>query len=181
MPSFIEVLLYLGEWIRNSPVPELSLWIGDQPLSLWMGANFLAIPILQSLHILAIAAAFVSALMINLRILGIGGEGQSLGRTVTRYLPWTWAALGMLTITGLGLVIAEPVREMMNPMFWIKLALVVGLIVLGIVFQIAARRNEGSWATADGGALPMRAGAAAIIVLWCGIIFAGRWIAYAPV
>lgn len=177
----IDDLLYsMTEWLRTTPLPGLSLWIADQPLSRTMGTHFLTIPLLQTTHIIAIATAFTAVQMTNLRILGWAGAGQTLAQTNRRYRPWIWGALLVLITTGLGLIVAEPVRELINPIFWIKMVLVVGLILLSLAFGALVHRQisqTDAGATGHGAA---RVGAVALLLLWCLVIIAGRWIAYAP-
>jgi hypothetical protein len=79
------------------------------------------------------------------------------------------------------MITGEPVRELINPVFWIKMALIVAMILLSIGFQASVRRNAARWEMAGGGQLSVRVGAVCIILLWCAIMVAGRWIAYAPV
>ena len=175
-----ELLFLFSEWLRGTQIVEFSLWVGELPMSIWIGSHFFAIPVLQTLHSLAIAAAFGAVLMINFRILGLSGEGQPLEQAASRYVPWIWASLAVLLFSGLGLVIGEPVRELINPVFWIKMGLVVGLILVSLWFQASVRRHI-SWESAPAASLSVRTGAVGIIAMWCVIIFAGRWIAYAPV
>ncbi|MDB5663054.1 MAG: hypothetical protein JWM38_65 [Sphingomonas bacterium] len=181
MPALGDLLYALTEWLRTTPLIELSLWISNLPVSLIIQRNFWAIPTIQTLHILAIAAAFGSVLMINLRILGIAGRGRTMTETARRYLPWIWWSLLVLVVTGFGMIIGEPVRELINPVFWIKMVLVIAMILASIGFQATVRRNMAQWEVTHDGRVAVRVGAVAIILLWCAIMVAGRWIAYAPV
>lgn len=175
-----DLLFSFSEWLRGTPIVEFSLWVGELPMSIWIGSHFFAIPAFQTLHILAIAAAFGSVLMINFRVLGLSGAGQTIKDTTGRYEPWIWASLAVLLVSGLALVIGEPVRELINPIFWIKMGLVVGLILLSLWFQATVSRSD-SLSGVQAASLSVRAGAIGIIAIWCVVIFAGRWIAYAPV
>ena len=182
LPMSISDTLYaFTEYLRTTPLNDFSIWISSRPLSMSMGSHFWVIPIIQTLHILAISAAFGSVFMINLRILGLAGRTRSMAQTVRRYQPWIWWALLVLILTGIGMITAEPVRELVNPIFWIKMVLVVAAILLSFGFHLWARRNMPSWETTHDGRLTIRVGAVAIILLWCAIMVAGRWIAYAPV
>lgn len=176
-----DLLYALTEWLRTTQLVELALWISNQPLSLTIGTNFWVIPILQTIHILAIATAFGSALMINLRILGLTGTSRTLSQTVHRFLPWIWWALLTLVLTGIGMIIGEPVRELINPVFWIKMALILLTILVTLGFQAIARRNMARWDVSLDGRIALRTGAVGVILLWCTVMVAGRWIAYAPV
>jgi magnesium-transporting ATPase (P-type) len=180
MPSITDLLYAFTEWLRTTSLVEFSLWISNLPISLWIGTNFFVIPIMQCLHILAIAASFSSVLMINLRILGLTGTNRTMNQVVRRYLPWIWWSLAVLILTGIGMIVGEPIRELINPIFWIKMVLVIAVILLSIWFQAKANRHSPSW-NVKGGAIGMRAGAVGIILLWCAVMAGGRWIAYAPV
>jgi uncharacterized membrane protein len=178
---WIDDLLYaFTEWLRTTPLVNLALWIADQPLSQSMGSKFLTIPLLQTIHILSIATAFSAVLMVNLRVLGLVGAGQTMLQTTRRYAPWIWGALAALVATGIGLVIAEPVRELINPIFWIKMGLIVAVVLLSIGFQTTLRRSFANRDQLSVGTTAARVGAIGLILLWCAVIFAGRWIAYAP-
>lgn len=181
MPSLGDTLYEFTEWLRSTQLVELSLWISEQPLSMMIGGNFWAIPIIQTLHILAIAAAFGSILMLNLRVLGLAGGSLTMAQTARRYQPWVWWGFLILVVTGIAMIIGEPVRELINPVFWIKMVLVIVTVLLSLWFQAITRRNMGEREMTDEPSGAIRAGAVGIIMLWCAVMVAGRWIAYAPV
>jgi len=177
-----DLLYEFTEYLRTTSLPEQALALQASAPSTYLATHFWAIPIMQVIHIIAIAAAFGSVLMINLRILGWTGKGRTMTWTVRRYLPWTWWALLFLTITGIGMIIAEPPRELVNPVLWIKLGLVVALILVSIAFQQSViRPNLAQWEVTHDGRVAVRFAAVGITLLWCAIMVAGRWIAYAPV
>jgi len=179
--SFTDMLYEFTEWLRTTSLVEASLDISNSAPSLWIGTHFWAIPAFQVAHILAIAAAFGSVLMMNLRILNLAGMSRTMTETSRRYLPWVWWALLVLIVSGLFMVVGEPVRELINPIFWIKMALVIGVILASLWFQLSVRRNVARWEATHGGRVGVRAAAVGILVLWMVVMFCGRWIAYAPV
>jgi hypothetical protein len=179
--SINDMLFEFTEWLRETPVTELSLWISETKASLWIGTHFWAIPILQVLHILAIATSFGAVLMINFRILGLNGASRTMTQTVRRYLPWIWWSLLVLVVTGVLMTIGDPPRVLVNPIFWIKMGLLIVMILASIAFQSSVARNTAQWEMTHDGRVRVRIGAVLIILLWCAIMVAGRWIAYAPV
>jgi hypothetical protein len=176
-----DFLFEFTEWLRGTPLIEFALWLSNTSASLFLAQNFFAIPIMQTLHILSIAAAFGSVLMINLRILGLTGVSRTMRETMGRYLPWIWWALAMLILSGIGMIVGEPVRELINPIFWIKMVLVIGVILASLWFQSAVHKRLPQWDMNPVDSTAVRVGAVGIILLWCAVMFAGRWIAYAPV
>jgi hypothetical protein len=174
---FSDLLFQFTEWLRTTPVNDFSLWISNTALCLWIGEHFWTIPIIQTIHILSICAGFGSVLMINFRILGLGGSTRSMSQTVQRYLPWIWWSLLLLILSGIGMIIGEPVRELVNPIFWIKMGLVILVILSSLWFQTSVGKNVSRW----DGTGSARFGAVLVTILWCAVMFGGRWIAYAPV
>ena len=172
-----DLLYNFTEWLRTTQLVELALWISDTGASMWIVTHFWAIPIIQVIHILAIAASFASVLMINARMLGIAGSA-TMAETANRYIRVLWWALVVLILSGIGMIIGEPVRELINPIFWIKMGLVAfGILVViwfhkGVLKHVAAGRDI---VATD------KATAVFLIILWCVIMLCGRWIAYAPV
>src|SRR5687768_4163247 len=94
--SLMGDLLYsFTEWLRTTQLVELALWISETPASVWIVERFWAIPIIQVIHILAIAASFASILMINARMFSIAGS-SSMADTANRYIRVLWWALVVL-------------------------------------------------------------------------------------
>jgi uncharacterized membrane protein len=174
-------LFDLTERLRDTPLVEFSLWVSDWPLALWLQSHFYAIPAFQTVHILAIAALFGSTVMLNMRVLGLNGKDLSLADSLARYRPWTWYALLVLVVSGIILLISEPVRNMINPIFWIKMGLLAIAVLFSLWFQRALRARTGDWDISPGGHASLRLGAVALTLLWCAVMAGGRWIAYAPV
>jgi hypothetical protein len=173
-----DLLFSFTEWLRTTFLVDFVFWLSETPVSLWLQTNFCAIPTIQVFHILAIAAAFGAILMINLRIFGMAGVDRTMAETERRYTRWIWWALLVLAVSGSGLIIAEPIRELINPIFWIKMGLVIVAVLTSLWFHRKVMRRLAGGGAITGG---IKAGAVFIIVLWCVIMLCGRWIAYAPV
>jgi uncharacterized membrane protein len=173
-----DLLFEFTEWLRSTQLTELSLEIGETPFSLWLQTNFWAIPIIQVIHILSIAAGFGAVLMVTLRLFERAGTDRTIAETERRYVRWIWGALVFLVLSGLLLIIAEPIRELINPIFWIKVGLIVTVIVVSLAFHGRVMRRLATGGTVTGG---IKFASVLIIILWCATMLAGRWIAYAPV
>jgi hypothetical protein len=176
--TMMDLLYQFTEWLRTTPLVELSLWISNTWLCNWIGTHFWAIPILQVFHILSICAAFGAVVMVNLRIFNLAGTDRTFAETERRYVRWIWWALLVLLISGFGMIIGEPIRELINPIFWIKMGLVITAILVSLGFHGRVMRRLANGGTVSAG---NQATAIFIIILWCVIMLCGRWIAYAPV
>ncbi len=137
--------------------------------------NKWVVPLVQTIHILAIAAVLSSILMINLRLLKVAGLDQSLARVSDRYRPVVWWTLPLLLASGLILIIGEPARSLANYFFQLKMFLLVCVIIVTVLLQRPLKHDPLYWdsRTALAGTLAVLS-----MALWSGIVFAGRWIAY---
>ena len=172
-----DLLYSFTEWLRSTQLVELALWISDTSASMWSVTHFWAIPIIQVVHMVAIAASFASILMINARMFNIAGS-STMSDTANRYIRVLWWALVVLVLSGIAMIIGEPVRELINPFFWIKMGLVVfGILVSiwfhkGVLKHVAAGRDIVATDKATG---------VFLVILWMMIMYCGRFIAYAQV
>ena len=117
-----------------------------------------------------------SSLMIALRVLGRMRVDESFVVVWGRFAPWMWGGLVVMAVTGVLLVIGEPVREFTSLSFWIKMTLLAISVAGTALFGRTLRPVS---ATATAGFSPgARTAAVGILVLWLAIIFLGRAIAY---
>ena len=156
----------------------ICVWIDQTPLSQAIQATSWVVPTVQTVHILAIAVVASSALMIDLRLLGVFWADRPMKDVFSRFLPLVWWPLLILVATGVIMIIGEPARSLKNPAFQLKmLLLVTALIVTGLLqfFQ----RQDGAFGDLRSTPRPLRVTMAVVsMLLWSAIIFAGRWIAY---
>jgi hypothetical protein len=66
--------------------------IQDSAPGEWMRSSVKAMPIVESLHVLAAATVFGTILIVDLRLLGFPGLRRSLVRTADELLHLTWSA-----------------------------------------------------------------------------------------
>jgi hypothetical protein len=133
------------------------------------------IPISQSLHIISVCVLFTSAILINMRILGVTRQGRTTAQLAATLVPWMWGSLCVLLATGTIQTIAEPVRQFVTPMFWAKLIMVAVVTAMTAVFAAKVRSHAN-----DAAPPPFAARRFAIVstVLWVAIIICGRFIGY---
>lgn len=157
---------------------ELSKWLAATPLSHTIQTTSWIIPTIQIIHILGVAVLFSSAVLVDLRIWRLLERDIPLTRVARRFLPPIWPALLILLITGSLLIIGEPRRSLLNSTFYLKMALLAVAIMLTAGLQRLISLSPDSWDKDRRRRLAARFAATASIAVWCGILFAGRWIAY---
>lgn len=135
------------------------------------------VPASQSVHILGVSLLFTSAMMINLRLLGIGARGRSVSSLVETLAPWMWRALLVCFVTGTIQTIAEPVRQFITPIYWWKLLLIVTMALLTVWLFRTVRHNSALWDSVE---RPPVARVFAVVssLAWITVIVFGRFIAY---
>lgn len=147
-------------------------WLTSTSLSQAIQTTAWAIPAIQVVHIVCLATLFALALNLALRIAGRGLSVEPLASLAGRFVPAMWICLGVLLVSGALLIIAEPFRTITNPAFYVKMSLLVVAIALTLWLASVARRLPEKPS-------PLHVAAATLSMLvWAGIIVAGRYIAY---
>jgi hypothetical protein len=163
----------INHWLN-----QFCVWLDQTPVSQTIQTQAWIVPTVQTIHILAIAVIATSALMIDLRVLGVVGRDQSHARVAERFLPFVWWPLLILLLTGLVMIIGEPARSLKNWVFQLKVALILGAMVITYILQAWLSKSATSRAPAPRAGRAPFAIAIVSILIWVGIICAGRWIAY---
>lgn len=157
----------LTSWIANSAANDLALAL----LSNVPGSP----PILQTIHLLSIVAIMASALMIDLRVLGLAVPSQDIHEMAGRLRFWALGGVIGVFSSGIWFVLARPNRYFNNPVFQIKFALLLPALLCSYwIFRMAVR-NPNFFGTHLWRA---RLLAMASLLLWVAVVLAGRWIAY---
>src|SRR4051794_4425633 len=91
-------------------------WLQGHPMSLSVRRTLWLIPLMQTIHLLAIGMILSSIIMIDLRIWGMG-RSHTLVQSAHRFGPWIWAAMVVLTLTGIVLILGQPRRTLLDPTF----------------------------------------------------------------
>jgi Ca2+/Na+ antiporter len=160
-------------------VKQFAEWLSTTSPSLFLqNHNAWAIPTIQSVHIIGIAVVLGSAFMIYLRILGWAGMDQTLRQTTSRFAPWVTNGLYLMLVTGVLMVIGEPVRELVTFSFWLKMFLVAVVTTLAVAFQRSLRKNERRWEETLVKRRSVQGLAILTFLIWVGIIILGRLIVY---
>lgn len=162
----------------DAALSEFSKWLAATPLSHIIQTTKWVIPALQTIHILSVAVVFSSAVLVDLRLWRLLNRDMPLPEVARRFLPTIWPVLLVLLITGSLLIIGEPKRSLLNSAFYLKMALLAAAIVLTAWLQWSLSSSPNFWDKDRGRRMAGRLAATLSILVWCGILFAGRWIAY---
>ena len=156
------------------PFGEFWTWLQGLPLSEYIGFTWW-FPLLESIHVLAIGLLVGSILMVDLRLLGVAATSYAASRVTRELIPWTWGALSVAAVTGTGMFMTRAGTYVENPAFQTKLVL---LLLAGgnmALFQFRTFRDIEGWDTAAVTPVAARVAGATSLLLWAGVVLAGRW------
>jgi hypothetical protein len=137
------------------------------PFAVWLRSSPYAYPVVETLHILALAVVFGTILMVDIGILRARAQ---LRDWLVSLLPWTLLAFCVAAMTGLLMFLARASDLISNRMFVLK------IVLLCIAGANAAALHARGPVDAHSGVT--RAQAVLSIVIWVAIVICGRWIAY---
>ena len=153
-------------------------WLANTPISMVIQSVSWIIPVVQSIHIMAVTIVVGSVLAVDMKLLGVVGRGSPISGATRRFLPWIWVALVVLLLTGSILTMAEPRRELINIVFRLKMALILVVCAVTGAFQVTVSRNASAWGDRPSNQWQARLLAVGTLAVWIAIVFCGRWIAY---
>ncbi len=158
--------LALCKWLETTPVGA------SVRQSLWL------FPALETLHLLGMAALLATIGAFDLRLAGILLPREAISRLGRRLLPWAWLAFAVQVVTGSLLFSSEASHMLVNPAFRLKMLLIVLAGAHALAFHWATRKRISAW---DGQASPpllARLAGVLSLLLWIGVVTAGRWIGF---
>jgi len=153
-------------------------WMNQLPFSLWLREEDWPFPIIETIHLLGLGLSVGTIMWVDLRLLGLVTKKQKVSDIVDQLEPVAIIGFIVMFLSGLLLFLAEPLKCYNTVAFQLK---VVMLLLTGVnVWYFHAKLYPGVAAWDDGAGVPIPAKMVGLVsmVLWFGIIVAGRWTAY---
>ena len=154
---------------------EFLEWLQGTPLALAIAEEWF--PLVESLHVIAIAIVAGTIFIVDTRLIGITSTKLSFSYVSDRMLPWTWVAFACSAVTGTLMFIGNATEYYNNIPFRVKMVLLVLAGLNMLFFQFVTFRSVGSWDLARPPAAARLAGLISV-GLWCSVIGFGRWIGF---
>lgn len=134
-------------------------------------------PILETIHLIGLGLLFGSIFAYDLRVLGVS-QRLAIPTLGAHLLPWVWTGFLLNAVSGSLLFSSDAAEFAANPALQAKLTLIALAGINAAAFHM--RVGSGSAKSLDDGAQlrPARVSAMLSIVLWTGVIVAGRMMAY---
>lgn len=160
--------------------PLLS-YLQYSPLAEWINTNGATYPLIESLHVLAVALVFGTILIVDLRMLGLASTNRPFTRVAKDLLHMTWVGFVLAVITGSMLFLPNATSIAANTSFQIKMILLVLAGINMFIFEFISARNVRIWDTVLPPPNTARLAGLLSILLWASIVIFGRMIGFTPV
>jgi hypothetical protein len=163
----MDALLAFCKWLERTPLGT------EVRESLWL------FPTIETIHLLGMALLVGTVAALDLRLWGFAMRREPVSRLAARLLPWTWLGFAVMVVTGSLLFSANPLKTYIhNPSFQLKMLLIFLAGVNALVFHLTVYRRVSRWDYAAVTPAAARTAAALSLLLWVGVIAAGRWIGF---
>jgi hypothetical protein len=153
-------------------------WLGNTDWSVRMLESFWVWPLLESTHTLSIAFFVGTAIMMDLRLMGLRFGKVRASDFTGRMLNLTRIGFAVTAVTGVVIFYSNPLRYWHNIFFRFKLIL---LVVAGLNiwwFHSRIHKKVAEWDFAPSPPRAAKMAGAVSLLSWALIVISGRLIAY---
>ncbi len=153
-------------------------WLEKTPGSIALHESLWMYPIVESVHVLTLCLFLGTVVMLDLRLIGVTMRGVPVSEMIAQLSPWTVAGFFVMVVSGALLFYAIPVRTYQNVFFRVKVLM---LILAGLnawFFHSTTYRTMAEWDLNPVPPKRARLSGFLSLILWAGIVAAGRMIAY---
>lgn len=140
--------------------------------------SLFAYPVVQGVHVLALAFAVGMLGIADLRLVGVLLPQYSEQAIVSSLRPWFIGGFCVLFVTGLLLFLPKATQLYASPLFLVKLVLILLAGLNAFWFELNYRRSHEGNATVAWYFMSPRIAGLMSLVLWITIIILGRLLAY---
>jgi len=153
-------------------------WLANTPGSIALHESRYMFLIVLTVHVLTLTVFVGTAVMIDLRFLGVTMSRVPVSEVVARLLPWTAAGFLVMVTSGALLFYAAPLLRYENLFFRFKMGAIVLALVNAWVFHRTVYRRVAEWDRDPVPPRQVRIAGGLSLFLWAVIITAGRMMAY---
>jgi Family of unknown function (DUF6644) len=153
-------------------------WLANTPSSIALHESLYAYLIVLTVHVVSLCLFIGTAVMLDLRLLGVTMPRVPVSEAAAGLLPWTLAGFVVTVCSGALLFYANPVARYQNLFFRTKMFTLVLAGVNAWVFHNTVYRTVADWDLDPVPPRRARTAAGLSLVLWAVIIMSGRLIAY---
>jgi hypothetical protein len=153
-------------------------WLNDTQLATAIRESDVVFPVIETVHVLAIALLAGTVAIVDLRLLGLILKKERISQVAGQILQLTWVGFAAMFSSGALLFLAEAAKSYYNPAFRFKMLLLIIAGLNPLIFHTTVYRDVWLWDEAPTAPWRARLTAYLSLTLWSAIIVAGRAIAY---
>ena len=162
----------------NDGLLALAEYLAAQTWSISLHESIYMYAWIESTHVLTLTLFLGLLVIVDLRMLGWAFQSlpaRQLAAHLNRPMMFGFV---IMVVTGFLLYYAIPVRTTQSIWFRLKVVLLIAAGINAWLFHRALRRAGNEWDSSGSAPRRLRVGAGLSLLLWCGVVFAGRAIAY---
>ena len=157
--------------------PGWAAWLEASAPAVALREHAWLYPAVETLHILGFVMLVGAAAMFDLRLLG-RSRTTSVRALAAHLLPWARGAVLLVALSGALLFLAQAGTYAQSRVFAVKLTLIAAAGLNAAAFHAGVFRTVDGWDQGVRTPLPARLSGALSLLLWTGVITAGRLLAY---
>jgi len=153
-------------------------WLQNSSLAETIRQSLYLFPFLESAHVVGLALVFGTIVVLDLRLMGFASTRRPFKHVESDILRWTWMAFALTAATGSLMFTTNAGVYYHNFYFRMKMILLMLAGLNMFVFELTLGRKVHDWDRASAAPPFGRLVGALSIVIWVGVIFAGRFIGF---
>src|SRR6185312_4937718 len=154
MSAIADVMWHFAKWSEATPLGRV------------IRNSEYAFPMIEFVHLAALAVIGGAVLVVDMRLLGMGLKKSSVAQLAKDAQPYVTGSLIVMILTGIALYSSEATKCYASFAFWIKMV----SLLLAMIFTYTVKKHA---AAKD---LENKMVGALSILLWFGVAWGGRWI-----
>jgi hypothetical protein len=159
-------------------VTGLLQWLQASSWAVFIHKTAWAFTTVELVHVTAIALVVGTIAIVDLRLLGLVSAKRPFTEISRAILPYTWAAFVLAVAAGSLLFISRATDYFVNPVFWIKMFLIVLAGINMLIFELITARGAQKWDLDPTPPLPARLAGGISLTCWALVVVFGRWISF---
>jgi hypothetical protein len=157
---------------------HLCQWLYASSLATTIRESQYGFPVIETAHVLGITVLVGTVAIVDLRLLGVVMKREPVSEVLEQVLPLTWCGFLIQFCSGSLLLFSKAAEYYWNPIFRIKLVLLLLAGLNPLIFHSTIYRSVATWGESRITPIRARLAGAFSLTIWGAIIVAGRAIAY---
>lgn len=138
----------------------------------------LLFPIIEGIHVLALALSVGLILITDLRLMGGVLRNRATSEIWSQFFPWMMSGFGVMFLTGALLFWSHALSAYHSAAFRAKLVLLILSALNAVIYHATIYRKLDEWDTSPMPPMQARLSGLVSLLLWAGVITMGRIMAY---